>query len=146
MVSHVASFPQRGAHCNAFSTKFAKCLPKSPPSVLEKKRKWIFSLSHTWLTGHVLCPASTLLTHARISIKIMLPVLPAKTPGWPDFQPVVDVEDLTFPPGWRGHACKAAQRRRTCPDLREKNVMVKIGFRAGQVLRPVTSFLQRGAR
>ena len=65
VVSHIASFPQRDAHCNDCSRKFSKGLPRSPPSVLKNRLQRIFSLSHTWLTGHVLCPASTLLTYAR---------------------------------------------------------------------------------
>ena len=55
-----------------------------------------------------------------MSININLPVFVAITPSCSDLQPLADVEDLTFPPGWRGLACKVAQRRRTCPDLREK--------------------------
>ena len=55
-----------------------------------------------------------------MSININLPVFAAITPSCSDLQPLVDVEDLTFPSGWRGLACKAAQRRHTCPDLREK--------------------------
>ena len=47
-------------------------------------------------------------------------MIAAKPPGCLDFEPHPDVEDLTFPRGWRGRACKAAQRRRTCPDLRKK--------------------------
>ena len=75
----------------------------------------------------------------------MLPVFAAITTDCSDFQPLVDVEDLAFPPGWRGLACKAAQRRRTCPDLREKNVRMKIRIRAGQVVNHVASFPQRDA-
>ena len=57
----------------------------------------------------------------RISINAtLLPVIAANPPGCSYLEPHVDVEDLTFPRRWRGHACIAAQSRRTCPDLREK--------------------------
>ena len=59
----------------------------------------------------------------RISINATSPVISANPPGCSDLKPHPDVEDLMFPRGWQGHACKAAQRRRTCPDLREKSVM-----------------------
>ena len=55
-----------------------------------------------------------------MSISIKLPVFAAITPSCSDLQPLEDVEGLAFPSGWRGLACKAAQRRRTYPDLREK--------------------------
>ena len=121
---------------------FAKGLPRSPPSVLKNGRKRIFPLSHTWLTSHVLCSASTLLPYAfqmaslRISINATLPVILTHSPGCSDLKPHLDVEDLKFPQRWRGHACEAAQRRRTCPDLREKTVMVKFRISGGPSGQP----------
>ena len=67
-------------------------------------------------------------------VNAALPVISAEPPGCSDLKPHPDVEDLTFPRGWRGHARKAAQRRRTCPEIREKSVMVKIRIRGGQVV------------
>ena len=57
-------------------------------------------------------------TKYRTEIDATLPVISAKSPGCLDFKPHPDVQDLTFPRGWRGHACKVAQRRRTCPETR----------------------------
>ena len=67
------------------------------------------------------------------------------TPGCSVFQPLVGVEDLTFPQGKHRNALKTAQPRRTCPDLRAKRVMVKIKIRAEHVVNHVDSFPQRGA-
>ena len=72
-------------------------------------------------------------------------MITANTPDCSDFRTHSGVEDLTLPHRWQRHACKAAQRRRTCPDLREKSVMVKIRNRAGQAGNHVASFPQRVA-
>ena len=131
-------------------TKFAKGLFRSHSSVLRNGPERVCPRSHTWLIVFLSIVQLQPYPHTkqrtasrRISINGILPVIPAMMPACSDFQPHRGVEDLAFPQGWQAHACKAAQRRRTCPDLRQIIVMVKTRIPRGQWVNHVVSFPKR---